>query len=143
MGLGGWSPLQSTPEGSRCEVSATPLQASVMMQDRMSREQVPGENEALLAKLASLLEAPGPVPAAAGRVTHLERRSAGSSRPSTAPLPVLSGAVPVQRRSGASFPASLSNTKPVPRGAAATASSPWTCFVEGVHALLGCKLQDC
>ena len=132
MGLGGWSPLQSTPEGSRCEVSATPLQASVMMQDRMSREQAPDESEVLCAKLASLLEAPGPVPAAGGRVV----RSAGSSRP------LLSGAVPVQRRSGASFSAPLSNTKSVPQGAAATASSPWTCFVEGVHALLGCKLQE-
>ena len=136
MGLGGWSPLQSTPEGSRCEVSATPLQASVMMQDRMTREQAPDESEVLLAKLASLLEAPGPVPTAGGRVVHLERRSAGSSRP------LLSGAVPVQRRSGASFSAPLSNTKSTPQGAAATASSPWTCFVEGVHALLGCKLQD-
>ena len=27
-------------------------------------------------------------------------------------------------------------------GTLANASSPWTCFVEGVHALLGCKLQD-
>ena len=145
MGLGGWSPLQSTPEGSRCEVSATPLQASVMMQDRMSREQAPEESEVHLAKLASLLEAPGPVPAkglwspaAGGRVVNLERRSAGFTGSSR---PLLSGAVPVQRRSGASFSVPLTNAKLVPQGAATTAS-PWTCFVEGVHALLGCKLQD-
>ena len=145
MGLGGWSPLQSTPEGSRCEVSATPLQASVMMQDRMSREQAPEESEVHLAKLASLLEAPGPVPAkglwspaAGGRVVNLERRSAGFTGSSR---PLLSGAVPVQRRCGASFSVPLTNAKLVPQGAATTAS-PWTCFVEGVHALLGCKLQD-
>lgn len=138
-----WSTLPSTPEGSKCEVSATPLQASVMMQDRMSREEAPDEGEALPSKLVAL---PAHVPAAGGRMVHLERRNAGSSRP------LLSGAMPAQRRqkavaekeaaatSGAYFVVPLSDYKPALHGAAPTAS-PWMCFIEGVHALLGCKLQ--
>ena len=126
MGLGGWSPLHSTPEGSQCEVSAVPLQASVMFteQDQMLREQAEAEKEGelLLSRLAAVLEAPSEAPSR--RVVHFEQRSAATSRPS------LPGAVP--RR----------NTKPVPQRAAAIASSPWTCFVDGVHALIGCKLQD-
>ena len=135
MGLGGWSPLHSTPEGSQCEVSAVPLQASVMMQDEMLREQAEAEEEGelLLSQLATVLEAPNAAPS--GRVVHFEPRSAATSRPS------LPGAV--QRRSDAcSWSPSLRNAKPVPQGAAATISSPWTCFVDGVHALLGCKLRD-
>ena len=120
MGLGGWSPLHSTPEGSQCEVSAVPLQASVMFteQDQMLREQAEAEKEGelLLSRLAAVLEAPSEAPSR--RVVHFEQRSAATSRPSP----------------GA--------TKPVPQGAAAIASSPWTCFVDGVHALIGCKLQD-
>lgn len=134
-----WSPLSSTPEGSRCEVSATPLQASVMMQDRMSRGQAPGEADALVARLAALL--PSVSSAVGGRV-QLERRHTERA-----------GAMPAQGRQKAPAEVAaiwaLSNAKPTSRGpdaaktvrAAATAS-PWTCFVVGVHALLGCKLQD-
>ena len=144
MGLGGWSPLHSTPEGSQCEVSAVPCMASVMMLDQhattvdptshqMLREQAEAEEEGelLLSQLATVLEVPGAV--TSGRVVHFEQRSAATSRPS------LPGAV---RSDACSCSSPLRNTMPVAQGAAATASSPWTCFVDGVHALLGCKLQD-
>ena len=137
MGLGGWSPLHSTPEGSQCEVSAVPLQACVMFteQDQMLREQAEAEKEGelLLSRLAAVLQAPSAAPSR--RVVHFEQRSAATSRPS------LPGAV--QGRSDAcSCSPPRRNTKPVPQRAAAIASSPWTCFVDGVHALIGCKLQD-
>ena len=136
MGLGGWSPLHSTPEGSQCEVSAVPLQASVMFteQDQMLREQAEAEKEGelLLSRLAAVLEAPREAPSR--RVVHFEQRSAATSRPS------LPGAV--GRSDACSCSPPRRNTKPVPQGAAAIASSPWTCFVDGVHALIGCKLQD-
>ena len=137
MGLGGWSHLHSTPEGSQCEVSAVPLQACVMFteQDQMLREQAEAEKEGelLLSRLAAVLEAPSAAPSR--RVVHFEQRSAATSRPS------LPGAV--QGRSDAcSCSPPRRKTKPVPQGAAAIASSPWTCFVDGLHALIGCKLQD-
>ena len=136
MGLGGWSHLHSTPEGSQCEVSAVPLQASVMFteQDQMMREQAEAEKEGelLLSRLAAVLEAPREAPSR--RVVHFEQRSAATSRPS------LPGAV--GRSDACSCSPPRRNTKPVPQGAAAIASSPWTCFVDGVHALIGCKLQD-
>ena len=145
MGLGGWSPLHSTPEGSQCEVSAVPLQASVMFteQDQMLREQAEAEKEGelLLSRLAAVLEAPSEAPSR--RVVHFEQRSAATSRPSLPGAGVqLVRRRHFQRTTNCSCSPPRRNTKPVPQGAAAIASSPWTCFVEGVHALIGCKLQD-
>ena len=157
--------LPTTPEQSAATfVSATPPQVSVMMSDRLSRQQPPepstaadaeaererskelaaaaasgGERQlaVLLAERSRALWSSGSNGSAAPSGQGLSRRPA--SRVDLPPATQQRGGDPTRRGGGGGGAVGLQSKPAAARGGGGGAA-PWACFVEGVHRLLGCRV---